>query len=98
VIRVALKGLIQRKLRALLTALAVVLGVATIRRHLRQIDPGLREILPEVASTDAAVPQLRGVDRHGTRISRPTSLLPLDRPSDGWHDRGRLALEGARSG
>jgi putative ABC transport system permease protein len=28
--RVALKGLIQRKLRALLTALAVVLGVAMI--------------------------------------------------------------------
>jgi hypothetical protein len=49
---------------------------------LREVDPGLREVLAKVTSTDAAVAQLRGVDCHGQRISasddgsRPATPLP----------------------
>src|SRR5262249_54216313 len=33
-----------------------------------EIDPCLREVLAEIASADASLPQLRGVDRHGRSI------------------------------
>jgi hypothetical protein len=36
---------------------------------LREVDPGLGEVLAKVAPADAAVAQLRGVDCHAKRIS-----------------------------
>ncbi len=48
---------------------------------LGQVDPGLREVLAEVASTNPAVAQFRCVDRHEQRIGGPKTARLLS-PDD----------------
>src|SRR6266508_1793010 len=43
---------------------------------LREVDPGLCEVLTEIASPDPAVTQLRRVDRHNERISASVDSVP----------------------
>ena len=64
---------------------------------LRQVDSGLGEVLAEVAPADAALAQLRSVDRHGTRISRTRPRLPLDNGRR-TVQASPTCLEGTRSG
>ena len=77
-IGVALKGLLGRKLRATLTAFAIVLGVAMISGSFVLTDTlgkSFDGIYDESYEATDAVDQLQGGDQHGRRRPRGAGLL-----------------------